>query len=394
MRSPSVRYTEKGRRKKTPAQPRLTNWPARTAAAISPASMVMTNIPRATSRTAVIGELSRNTLPPLDYRPDFHLGRPSIRAALWRTGLRLDQGGSRVERGEARDSPLDCGAPDLESILEHRAAGLGRVRVDVRHRVDHEIHLSVGDDVEHRRAGAVPSVATRRHPISTRRETIGKISGLSTLAIVSSTEPPRLTWTPDAEKALRSASLSVRPIPIASPVDFISGPRYESTAGSLFIEKTGALTATRSRAGTSPVDQPMSASFSPSITRVASLTIGTPVTLERKGTVRDERGLTSSTYTCPRCTTYCTLTIPRRRRCRAIFTVYSTTWSSSEASRLCAGYTAYESPECTPARSTCCMTPGMTTVSPSVIASTSTSVPCRYLSTSTVPRGIAPMAQN
>ena len=84
-------------------------------------------------------------------------------------------------------------------------------------------------------------------------------------------------------------------MPIASPVDFISGPRYESTLASLFMEKTGALTATRSCRGTSPVDQPRSASVRPSMTFVASRTIGTPVTLERKGTVRDARGLTSST---------------------------------------------------------------------------------------------------
>jgi len=40
-----------------------------------------------------------------------------------------------------------------------------------------------------------------------------------------------------------------------------------------------------------PVCQPIAASFSPSITRVASGTIGTPVTLDRNGTVREARGL-------------------------------------------------------------------------------------------------------
>ena len=94
---------------------------------------------------------------------------------------------------------------------------------------------------------------------------------------------------------MRRAAGSVRSMPIASPVDFISGPRYESTAGSLLMENTGAFTATSSRAGTSPVCWPRSDRRSPSITRVASFTIGTPVTLERNGTVRDARGLTSST---------------------------------------------------------------------------------------------------
>ena len=103
------------------------------------------------------------------------------------------------------------------------------------------------------RAFAVPSVATSRQPICTSRETMGNISGLSASAMVSSTEPPRGTCTPDAAKALRRAPTRVWSMPIASPVDFISGPRYESTACSLLIENTGALTATRSRGGTSPV---------------------------------------------------------------------------------------------------------------------------------------------
>jgi hypothetical protein len=43
---------------------------------------------------------------------------------------------------------------------------------------------------------------------------------------------------------LKSAGANVRSIPMTSPVDFISGPRYESTPTNLLIEKTGALTAT------------------------------------------------------------------------------------------------------------------------------------------------------
>src|SRR5258707_1378456 len=72
-------------------------------------------------------------------------------------------------------------------------------------------------------ARAVPSVATNVQPICTRRETIGKISGLSTSAIVSSTAPPGRMWRPEAAKALRIAAARVRSIPIASPVDFIAG---------------------------------------------------------------------------------------------------------------------------------------------------------------------------
>ena len=100
---------------------------------------------------------------------------------------------------------------------------------------------------------------------------------------------------PEAANALRNAPCRLPAIPIASPVDFISGPRYESTAASLFMENTGAFTATSGLGGTRPVAQPSSASFAPSMTRVARLTMGTPVTLDRNGTVREARGLTSST---------------------------------------------------------------------------------------------------
>ena len=83
-------------------------------------------------------------------------------------------------------------------------------------------------------------------------------------------------------------------MPITSPVDCIAGPSVGSTPRSFVVEKTGALTATRSRGGSSPPVQPIDASVSPSATRVASSIIGTPVTLEMNGTVRDARGLTSS----------------------------------------------------------------------------------------------------
>ena len=41
------------------------------------------------------------------------------------------------------------------------------------------------------------------------------------------------------------------------------------------------------------VPQPSSGSVAPSEIRTASSTIGTPVTLDRNGTVREARGLTS-----------------------------------------------------------------------------------------------------
>ncbi len=81
---------------------------------------------------------------------------------------------------------------------------------------------------------------------------------------------------------------------MTSPVERMPGPSAGSTPLSLLVENTGALTATTSGGGRRPPVQPSSASVAPSATRVASSTMGTPVTLDRKGTVRLARGLTSS----------------------------------------------------------------------------------------------------
>ena len=53
--------------------------------------------------------------------------------------------------------------------------------------------------------------------------------------------------------ALPSAASKVRSMPMTSPVDFISGPRYVSTPVSFDMENTGALIATRLREGNNPV---------------------------------------------------------------------------------------------------------------------------------------------
>ena len=84
-------------------------------------------------------------------------------------------------------------------------------------------------------------------------------------------------------------------MPSTSPVDFISGPSCTSTSVSFSKLNTGTFTAQYGGCGYSPVPYPSSRSFSPHITRVASSTIGTPVTLLMYGTVREERGLTSMT---------------------------------------------------------------------------------------------------
>src|SRR5436305_11361115 len=96
--------------------PRLTNCPARTSDAIRGASNPSTHMSRETCRRSTSGALSRcmgGASPFLD-RADVEVGE--------RRRGRLEQGGGGVERSEARDAPLDGGAPDLKTVLDHRAA--------------------------------------------------------------------------------------------------------------------------------------------------------------------------------------------------------------------------------------------------------------------------------
>src|SRR5438270_2787035 len=101
-------------------------------------------MPRATSRRAVTAASSRNTrrLAPLAYRPYLHL--------LAGVDGGLEEGARGVKRRQARDAALDRGPADVEAVLEHRVS-VSRVFVDVRHRVDHELHLTADDDVDDRR---------------------------------------------------------------------------------------------------------------------------------------------------------------------------------------------------------------------------------------------------
>ena len=114
-----------------------------------------------------------------------------------------------------------------------------------------------------------------------------------------------------------------------------------------------------------------------SATRVDSSTIGTPVTLDRNGTVRLARGLTSNRNTPSSRTMNWALINPFTPIASATRVIAETIRSWSEALRRWGGNMATESPEWTPARSTCSISPGISTSSPSHTASTSTSSPSR-----------------
>ena len=93
------------------------------------------------------------------------------------------------------------------------------------------------------------------------------------------------------------------------------------------------------------------------MTRAAALASGTAVALDTNGTVRDARGLASSTYSTPAVSAYWTLSSPRTPTPRAITSVDSRMRSMSRWPRVIGGRAQAESPEWMPASSMCSITP-------------------------------------
>src|SRR5699024_2384933 len=141
------------------------------------------------------------------------------------------------------------------------------------------------------------SVAYKSNPNSWKRAAMSYASCLSLSATVNNTEPSNGIDKPDAINPLYSAFSSVASYPIASPVDFISGPNVVSTLLNFSNEKTGDLTYTCSHSGKISVLNPFSFNVSPKMHRVAKFAIVSPVILLINGIVRLARGLTSMTYT-------------------------------------------------------------------------------------------------
>ena len=98
---------------------------------------------------------------------------------------------------------------------------------------------------------------------------------------------------PAPRRAFASATRGSAWIPMTSPVDCIDGPTDGSTPRSLVVENAGALTETTAAAGAGRSPSRAPRGVAPRAIRTASSTIGTPVTFDRNGTVREARGLTS-----------------------------------------------------------------------------------------------------
>ena len=107
-------------------------------------------------------------------------------------------------------------------------------------------------------------------------------------------------------------------MPITSPVDFISGPKTESTPVNRPKGRTASLTATgapiNSSAPSPCLGKIPSALNSlivvPNMMREQALAKETPVAFETNGTVLDARGFASSTYKTSFDKAYCTFNKP------------------------------------------------------------------------------------
>ena len=108
----------------------------------------------------------------------------------------------------------------------------------------------------------------------------------------TNTVPLRGTRVPPPSWLLAKATSNERSMPITSPVDRISGPSTVSTPGKRANGNTDSLTPTWSSLRCVSLK---SASFSPAMMRAAIFATGMPITLATNGTVREARGLTSST---------------------------------------------------------------------------------------------------
>ena len=203
-------------------------------------------------------------------------------------------------------------------------------------------------------ASAVPEVAITSKPRSWKRVASCVAAGLSESVTLMKIVPFSGSETPAAACALPKAVGKSSAMPITSPVLRISGPRTASAPAKRAKGRTASLTLTWVGAS---LGSSWSASDSPSIRRQAIFASGVPIALLTKGTVREARGLASITKSSPSATAYCTLISPITPSSRAILRVVSRISSSISSPRLIGGITQAESPEWTPASSTCCITP-------------------------------------
>ena len=217
-------------------------------------------------------------------------------------------------------------------------------------------------------------MATTLKPMSWKLAANWVAAGLSPSVTEMNTVPELGSSAPAAACAFPNAAGNSRATPMTSPVDFISGPISASERGKRPNGRTASFTDTcRGKRG---MPSSMSARRSPSIRRHATFASDTPIALDTNGTVREARGFASITYRSSPVPwiANCMLISPTTPSPSAIALVASSTCPIISGPSDIAGITQAESPECTPASSTCCMIAPISTSSPSQSASTSISI--------------------
>src|ERR1017187_8511436 len=163
-----------------------------------------------------------------------------------------------------------------------------------------------------RRTSPVPRVAHISKPRSARRLTGNTMERLSLLATDTNARPFTGSDPYAAACDFAYAVPNASSMPMTSPVERISGPRTVSTPSPRALRNrpngsTASLTAIGASSGSVP-PSPVAGSIpsarspatvAPSMILAAALASGTAVALETNGTVRDARGLASSTYRTP-----------------------------------------------------------------------------------------------
>ena len=144
----------------------------------------------------------------------------------------------------------------------------------------------------------VPAVASSRKPSAGERLGDRHDPALSACRTERNAVPVVGSGRPAARSALANAVGRSAALAITSPVERISGPSTGSEPGKREKGSTAALTLTSS-GGRSSRQLELVQSARPAASRTAASTRLTPVALLANGTVRDARGLTSSTETSP-----------------------------------------------------------------------------------------------
>ena len=292
----------------------------------------------------------------------------TVRPRLARGADRARRRRGARHRRDARDAALDRGPADLPAVGARPAPDRG---------VDHEVHVAAADavgDVRRSLADLVQLLDRDAHLADRRARCRGsRARGSRGRACAR-----RAAWRPACRcrrremktapserqrharrrpAPCRTRSGSRRAMPITSPVDFISGPSSASAPWRRWNGSTASFTLTwpplalarqvlvarAARRGSGGRRPSRAARRSPSRRTAPCAT--------RAGSPRSRTG--GRCRRAPNCT-FSSPTTPSRS---ASSRVWRRTSSSISSPRLSGGSTQAESPECTPASSTCCMIP-------------------------------------